>query len=101
MVTVNNVDFRCVQLELSFETQGETYQTLLILPISKVKLFRHVAYSVSPPKSQRIERVFEFERRVLSGVDRLGKLWQLVEGGEKVGRKYYWKISFLGRLFWV
>lgn len=38
---------------------------------------------------------------MLSGVDRLGKLWQVVEGTEKIGKKYYWKISFLGRFFWI
>ena len=78
-----------------------TFNTLLILPISKVKLFKNVAYSAAPPKCQRIERVFEYERRVLSGIDRLGKLWEVVEGAEKVGKMYHWKISFLNRFFWL
>jgi len=43
-----------VQLELSYEIQGETFSTLLILPISKVKLFKNVAYSAAPPKCHRI-----------------------------------------------
>lgn len=46
--------------------------------------------------------MFDFERKVLSEVDRIGKLWTVVEGKEKVGDgRYYWKISFLGRSFWI
>jgi hypothetical protein len=39
---------------------------------------------------------------VLSEVGKIGKLWSVVEGRETVGgARYYWKIGFLGRQFWV
>lgn len=87
---------------MSFEANGQSQQELLILGLSKVKLFRLIPYTAPPKGCQRVERVFDFERKVLSEVDRIGKLWTVVEGKEKVGDgRYYWKISFLGRSFWI
>jgi hypothetical protein len=48
------------------------------LPLSKGKLFRWVPYTAPPGKSQRVERVFEYEKKVLSEVERIDKLWGVV-----------------------
>ena len=39
---------------------------------------------------------------MIADVDKIGKLWNVFEGKEKVGGgKFYWKIVFLGRSFWM
>ena len=58
-VVVNNIDFRCVQMEVTFEVQGVKHEQLLILNLSKVKLFRWMPYTAPPRNTQKIERVFE------------------------------------------
>lgn len=99
---VNSIDFRCVQMEVSFDVQGSKISQLLILSISKGKLFRWVPYTAPPKTTQKIERVFDFEKKVLSEASKVSKLWGVVEGKEKIGGgKYYWKILFLGKPFWV
>lgn len=101
-ITINNIDFRCIQLELTFQVGPDTHQQLLILNLSKAKLFRRLPYSAPPAKAERIERVFDYERKVLSEVGKLGKLWPVVEGREKIGAgRYSWKLCFLGRVFWA
>ena len=101
-IVINSIDFRCVQMEVSFDVQGSKISQLLILSISKGKLFRWVPYTAPPKTTQKIERVFDFEKKVLSEASKVCKLWGVVEGKEKIGGgKYYWKILFLGKPFWV
>jgi hypothetical protein len=71
---VNNIDFRCVQLQLTYEVLGQMHQQLLIAPLSKIKLFRTLPYTSPPPKAMRIQRVFQFEKKILSEVGKLANL---------------------------
>jgi hypothetical protein len=57
-VTANSIDFKCVKLTLSYQINKEKHSHLLLLPLSKGKLFRELPFTSTPKSSTRVQRVF-------------------------------------------
>lgn len=53
-MTVNSIDFQCVKVTLSYVTNKEKHSHLLILPLSKSKLFRELPFTSAPIHSQKV-----------------------------------------------
>jgi hypothetical protein len=65
-------------------------------------LFKILPYSSPPPKSIKLERVFNYEGKVIADITKIPKLWGCLESRDKLGgERVHWKLEFLGRIFWV
>lgn len=102
-VTANSIDFKCVKLTLSYQVNREKYSQLLILPLSKGKLFRELPFTSTPKNAQRVQRVFEYEKKILNELAKLKTfLAHVYESREQNGApRFSWKLQFMARPFWV
>jgi hypothetical protein len=73
VVTVNQLDFRCLLASVRFTSEGETAKIALLMPISKLKLAQQLPFT--PPKKQpnmhTIQRVLQTDKKMLPNLHKL------------------------------
>jgi hypothetical protein len=69
-ITINQIDFRCLLGEVSFNVDGEIIKIALIMPISKFKLMEQMVFT--PPKKlnklKNIEKRIQYDKKMLPNI---------------------------------
>ena len=69
VITVNQIDFKCILSSIRFNVEGNSEKMALIMPISKLKLAQQQVYTpISDSKLKyvrKVEKVFNPDRKIL------------------------------------
>ena len=74
LVTVNQIDFRCLLCSIKFNLEGTSEKIALIMPISKLKLAQQQVFTPIADKKlkymKKVEKIFKADRKILPNLQK-------------------------------